>query len=70
MGYSLWNNRIVLDKEVIIDREDRGYQFGDGVYEVIKVYDGIVFTLNEHLERFYTNAEKIKLMIPYKKINC
>lgn len=67
MGYSLWNNRIVLDKEVIIDREDRGYQFGDGVYEVIKVYDGIVFTLNEHLERFYTSAEKIKLMIPYKK---
>ncbi|MFJ7648635.1 D-amino-acid transaminase [Lysinibacillus sp. NPDC097279] len=67
MGYSLWNDRIVLDKEVIIDREDRGYQFGDGVYEVIKVYDGIVFTLNEHLERFYTSAEKIKLMIPYKK---
>ncbi len=67
MGYSLWNDRIVLDKEVIIDREDRGYQFGDGVYEVIKVYDGIVFTLNEHLERFYTSAEKIKLMIPYQK---
>lgn len=67
MGYSLWNDRIVLDKEVVIDKEDRGYQFGDGIYEVIKVYDGEVFTLNEHLERFYTSAEKIKLVIPYTK---
>lgn len=67
MGYSLWNDRIILDEEVVIDKEDRGYQFGDGIYEVIKVYGGEAFTLNEHLERFYTSAEKIKLVIPYKK---
>lgn len=67
MGYSLWNDRIVLDEEVIIDRQDRGYQFGDGIYEVIKVYDGEVFTLSEHLDRFYRSAEKIKLVIPYSK---
>lgn len=67
MEYSLWNNRIVLDKEIVIDKEDRGYQFGDGIYEVIKVYDGEVFTLNEHLERFFTSAKKIKLIIPYTK---
>ncbi|WP_409367647.1 D-amino-acid transaminase [Lysinibacillus sp. 38-6] len=67
MRYSLWNDRIVLDEEVIIDRQDRGYQFGDGIYEVIKVYDGEVFTLSEHLDRFYRSAEKIKLVIPYSK---
>ncbi|MFJ7668757.1 D-amino-acid transaminase [Lysinibacillus sp. NPDC097195] len=67
MGYSLWNDRLVLDEKVIIDSQDRGYQFGDGVYEVIKVYDGEVFTLNEHLDRFYVSAEKIKLAIPYRK---
>ena len=67
MGYSLWNDRIVFDEAVVIDKEDRGYQFGDGIYEVIKVYGGEIFTLNEHLERFYTSAEKIKLVIPYKK---
>lgn len=51
MGDSLWNDRIVLDEEVVIDKKDRGYQFGDGIYEVIKVYGGEVFILNEHLER-------------------
>ncbi len=44
VGYSLWNDRIVKDDEVVVDKEDRGYQFGDGVYEVVKVYNGELFT--------------------------
>jgi len=67
MGYTLWNDKIVNDQEVIIDKEDRGYQFGDGVYEVIKVYDGEMFTAEEHINRFYLSAEKIRITIPYTK---
>ena len=67
MGYSLWNDRIVADNEVVVDKEDRGYQFGDGVYEVIKVYNGQLFTLEEHVDRFYASAEKIHITIPYTK---
>ena len=67
MGYSLWNDRIVADQEVVVDKEDRGYQFGDGVYEVVKVYNGQLFTMEEHVERFYASAEKIKITIPYTK---
>ncbi|MEO4051888.1 D-amino-acid transaminase [Solibacillus sp. CAU 1738] len=67
MGYSLWNDRIVADNEVVIDKEDRGYQFGDGIYEVVKVYNGQLFTAEEHVDRFYSSAEKIRLTIPYTK---
>lgn len=67
MGYSLWNDRIVADNEVVVDKEDRGYQFGDGVYEVVKVYNGQLFTMEEHVDRFYASAEKIKITIPYTK---
>lgn len=67
MGYTLWNSQIVKDEEVVIDKEDRGYQFGDGVYEVIKVYDGEMFTVNEHIDRLYESAEKIRITIPYTK---
>lgn len=67
MGYSLWNDRIVADEEIIIDKEDRGYQFGDGIYEVVKVYNGQLFTAEEHIDRFYSSAEKIKLTIPFTK---
>ncbi|KGR77658.1 D-amino-acid transaminase [Ureibacillus sinduriensis] len=67
MKYTLWNDKIVEDQLVTINKEDRGYQFGDGVYEVIKVYDGEMFTAKEHIDRFYVSAEKIKLTVPYTK---
>lgn len=67
MGYSLLNDQIVKNEEIVIDKEDRGYQFGDGVYEVVKVYNGELFTAEEHLDRFYASAEKIRITIPYTK---
>ncbi|MFY3792243.1 D-amino-acid transaminase [Ureibacillus sp. MALMAid1270] len=67
MGYTLWNDKIVNDDEVVISKEDRGYQFGDGVYEVIKVYNGEMFTIDEHIDRLYLSADKIKLTIPMTK---
>ena len=39
----LWNEEIVDESEVKIDIEDRGYQFGDGIYEVIRIYDGYMY---------------------------
>ncbi|MEK4230381.1 D-amino-acid transaminase [Solibacillus sp. FSL H8-0538] len=67
MAYSLWNDRIVADEEIVVNKEDRGYQFGDGIYEVVKVYNGELFTAEEHVDRFYASAEKIRLTIPYTK---
>jgi len=67
MSYTLWNDKIVKEDEVIINKEDRGYQFGDGVYEVIKVYNGEMFTIEEHVDRLYLSAEKIHLTMPYTK---
>ena len=67
MRYSLWNDQIVKEDEVVINQEDRGYQFGDGIYEVVKVYNGEFFTAQEHIDRFYESADKIRLTIPYTK---
>lgn len=63
----LWNDNIVNEDEVKIGYEDRGYQFGDGIYEVIRIYNGDVFTATEHIDRFYASADKIQLVIPYTK---
>lgn len=63
----LWNDQLVVRDDVKINIEDRGYQFGDGIYEVIKVYAGDVFTATEHIDRFYTSAEKIGMVLPYTK---
>ncbi len=39
--------------------EDRGFQFGDGVYELIRVYDGQPFHLRAHLVRLAESARQI-----------
>lgn len=57
-----------LNKEdVNISIDDRGYYFGDGVYEVIKVYNGSLFTAAEHIARLFQSAQKIKITIPYSE---
>ncbi len=43
---------------------DHGMLYGDGVFEGIRVYDGVIFRFNEHLERLYSSAKSIKLEIP------
>lgn len=67
MSWILWNNQLVKDEGIVISKEDRGYQFGDGIYEVIRVYDGSMFTAKEHIDRLYESADKIKLVIPHTK---
>jgi D-alanine transaminase len=44
--------------------EDRGFQFADGVYEVVRLYAGQPFTLDEHLERLEKSAAGIQLTVP------
>jgi branched-chain amino acid aminotransferase len=43
---------------------DHGLLYGDGVFEGIRIYDGKVFRLKEHVERLYQSARAIKLEIP------
>jgi D-alanine transaminase len=65
MEYVIVDGEILDRKVAKVDIEDRGYQFGDGVYEVIRVYNGKMFTGKEHLQRLVESAEKIRMKLPY-----
>ena len=43
---------------------DHGLLYGDGVFEGIRAYDGVVFKLKEHVERLYSSAHTIMMQIP------
>jgi branched-chain amino acid aminotransferase len=43
---------------------DHGFLYGDGVFEGIRCYNGVVFKLREHVERLYRSAKAIRLEIP------
>jgi D-alanine transaminase len=61
----LFGDKFVTREQVNIDLEDRGYQFGDGVYEVIRVYYGKPFYLKDHMERLKHSLEEISIPLPY-----
>jgi len=46
---------------------DHGLLYGDGVYEAIRAYEGLVFKLKEHVDRLYESAKSIKIEIPLTK---
>lgn len=57
----MWKGEFVSQEKIDIDLFDRGYQYGDGIYEVIHVYNGKLFTKKEHIDRLFSSAEKIQL---------
>ena len=46
---------------------DHGFLYGDGVFEGIRAYNGVVFKLKEHVDRLYRSAHAITLKIPLTK---
>ena len=46
---------------------DHGLLYGDGVFEGIRAYNGVVFKLKEHIDRLYKSAHPIFLKIPLSK---
>jgi len=46
---------------------DHGLLYGDGVFEGIRAYNGVVFKFKEHVDRLYRSAHAIMLKIPLTK---
>lgn len=59
------NGRFMPLEEANVSVLDRGFIFGDGVYEVIPVYSRRPFRLDEHLERLAQSLSAIKLPNPH-----
>jgi len=53
--------------EAKISVYDHGFLYGDGVFEGIREYNGVVFKLKEHIDRLYRSAHAIMLQIPLTK---
>lgn len=61
------NGQLVEKEDAKISVMDRGFFFGDGVYEVIPVYNRRPFHVDEHWDRLQTSLDGIRLKNPYTK---
>ncbi|WP_430787967.1 D-amino-acid transaminase [Virgibacillus flavescens] len=47
--------------------EERAMQFGDGIYEVVRIYKGEFYLIKEHIDRLFRSAEAVKIRLPFTK---
>ena len=60
-----FNGKLLPLDQISISPLDRGFIFGDGVYEVIPVYDGLMLRGREHFERLQRSMDEIRLANPH-----
>ncbi len=58
------NGKLVNASEAKISVYDHGLLYGDGVFEGIRSYGGLVFKLNDHIDRLFESAHTLMLTIP------
>jgi len=58
------NNRLVPKNKALVSVFDHGFLYGDGIYETLRAYKGVVFKIEEHIDRLFRSALLIKLSIP------
>ncbi|WP_082234769.1 D-amino-acid transaminase [Halobacillus massiliensis] len=66
-NYLLTQEGFVHKDDLTYPFEERGLQFGDGIYEVIRVYEGKYYLIKEHVDRLFRSAEAVKIKVPFTK---
>jgi len=61
------NGNYVNENEAFVSVFDHGFLYGDGIFEGIKAYDGRIFALDEHVDRFFESAQSIQLELPLNR---
>ncbi len=62
-----YNGNITAIEDMMIPANDRGFYFGDGIYEVAMVFHHRIFALEDHLERMFNSASMLRIQLPYTK---
>jgi len=61
------NGKFVDSSKATVSVFDHGLLYGDGVFEGIRSYNGLVFKLREHIDRLFESAHTIMLKVPMTK---
>jgi D-alanine transaminase len=68
MGDALFfNDRFTTTDEPVISVEDRGFQFGDAVYETIKFLQGTILFGADHFRRLQQSLQEISIIHPWSE---
>jgi len=61
----LIGDRLLSREEACVSVEDRGFLYGDGIYETLRIYGGCPYLLDEHLRRLRKSAQLLYMELPW-----
>jgi branched-chain amino acid aminotransferase len=61
------DGQFVEKEKAVVSVFDHGLLYGDGVFEGIRSYHGVVFKLKEHIDRLFESAHTLMLEVPLSK---
>lgn len=61
------NGSIVSEGDAKVSVLDRGFMYGDGIFETLRAYSGAIFRCDSHIDRLFGSAEAIYLKIPFTR---
>ncbi|HEX6976418.1 MAG TPA: aminotransferase class IV [Vicinamibacterales bacterium] len=59
------NGKIMPAAEAVVPVYDHGFLYGEGVYEVVRTYNGVIFLFDYHMRRLRQSAKYISLDVPF-----
>lgn len=65
LGY--YDGKYDLIENMSVPMTDRVCWFGDGVYDATATRNGIIYCVDDHIDRFYNSAQMVDIEIPYTK---
>ena len=66
-GKIWYNNELVDWNDVKLHVLSHGLHYASCVFEGLRVYDGVIFKLEEHTERLFHSAKRMDIKIPYSE---
>jgi D-alanine transaminase len=61
------NGKFMPIEQATVPVLDRGFIFGDGVYELVPVYSRVPFRIDEHLARLERSLQEVRIRNPYSR---
>ncbi len=61
MTYAIFNHKLIKSEEICISPQDRGFRYGDGVFDALIVSNGRIYQFNWHIERLASGLQAIKI---------
>lgn len=61
------SNRFISEKKAAVSVYDRGFLYGDAVFETLRIYNGQIFRLQDHIRRLIHSAQKLNIPLTFSE---